>query len=250
MLALAVLASCSTTHASPQATHTVTTQTSDAVTLSGELYFGDLGADAPLILLFHQAGSNGRGEYEPLASWLNDNGYRAIAWDQRSGGAQFGSDNRTANAISEDVPNTYCDAYPDLQAALSYTVTNDLAENVIVWGSSYSAALVFHLAADNPDTVSGVLGFSPASGGPMQECRASQWLASIDAPMLALRPEVEMAHASTQDQRRTFEQSGVDFMVITDGVHGSSMLVDARTETSMQAARAQVIDWLNALSDE
>lgn len=247
-LILAVLAASMAAPAFSQTSSTVTAQTSDGVTLYGERYFGDLAADAPLILLFHQAGSNGRGEYGPLADWLNQNGYRAIAWDQRSGGKQFGSHNRTVDAISEDVPNGYCDAYADLQAALAHTLSNELAKEVIIWGSSYSAALVFRLAADNPDTVSALVAASPATGGPMAECRARQWVKMIDAPILTLRPGTEMSRESSREQRQKFEPLGVDFLVIADGVHGSSMLVDERTETAMQDARDQVMHWLNALA--
>ncbi len=55
---------------------TITTATSDDVTIYGEVYFGELDNTAPLVLLFHQGGSNGRGEYAELAKWLNEAGAR------------------------------------------------------------------------------------------------------------------------------------------------------------------------------
>lgn len=61
-----------------QGAGTVTTRSSDGLTVHGETYFGSLPATAPLILLFHQGGSNGRGEYEDIAHWLNSVGYRAM----------------------------------------------------------------------------------------------------------------------------------------------------------------------------
>jgi len=218
--------------------------TADGVTIYGEPYFGDLNADAPLILLFHQGGSNGRGEYAELAPWLNGLGYRAIAWDQRSGGETYGSENRTVAGLPVGADPGFCDAAPDLQAALDYVRAKGLAEKVIVWGSSYSAALVFGLAANNPDAVSGVIAFSPASGGPLVDCRARMWVEDIDAPMMTLRPASEMERESSQEQRDILTGAGVTFHVAENGVHGSSMLLDSRTESDMSETRAAVADWL------
>ncbi len=222
----------------------ITVQTSDGVTIYGQPYFTGLSADAPLVLLFHQAGSNGRGEYGEIAVWLNQNGYRVIAWDQRSGGDHFGKTNRTVDAIAPDVPVEYCDAYPDLEAALAYISTASLADKAVVWGSSYSAALVFRLAKDHPDAVSGVIAFSPGTGGPMAQCRARMWLDGVTAPVFALRPASEMARSASVEQRETLITAGAEFLVVKDGVHGSSMLVDERTENDMSAVRAAVLEWL------
>lgn len=222
---------------------TVETTTADGVTIYGERYYGNLGSDAPLILLFHQGGSNGRGEYAPLAGWLNEVGYRAIAWDQRSGGDTYGESNRTKVGMSPDAEPGFCEAYPDLQAALDF-VAGEGAGGVIVWGSSYSGALVFRLAAQNPGMVSGVIAFSPASGGPMAECRARQWIHELDVPVLALRPASEMGRESSIEQRRIFLDAGADFHVIENGVHGSSLLIDERTGHDMSEARAAVAAWL------
>jgi pimeloyl-ACP methyl ester carboxylesterase len=223
---------------------TITVIAADDVTLYGEVFFGGLDDSAPLVLLFHQAGSNGRGEYATIAPWLNENGFRAIAWDQRSGGDRFGSTNRTAASLPEGTSTEYCDAYPDLQAALDHVIGTDLAEKVIVWGSSYSAALVFRLAAENPEKVAGVVSCSPAAGGPMVTCRARMWLGGLRAPALVLRPDSEMTNSSAGQQRDLFLAANVDFQMVEEGVHGSSMLVDERTEQDMGTSRALVIGWL------
>ncbi|NQZ06202.1 MAG: alpha/beta fold hydrolase [Algicola sp.] len=230
--------------AKASASTAIKTQTSDGVTIHGEKYFSNLNGKSPLILLFHQAGSNGRGEYGELIPWLNKSGFRVIAWDQRSGGKHFGSDNRTVNALPAGTANSYCDAYPDLQAALDFTVKKGLADNVVVWGSSYSAALVVQLAAKNNGKVSGVASFSPASGGPMVDCRARQWIGKVKAPMLFMRPESEMTRDSSVEQKAILIKAGADFSVVKHGVHGSSMLVDTRTKHDMTQARAGVIKWL------
>ena len=228
---------------------TITAKTADGVTIYGETYFGDLPDNAPLVLLFHKAGSNGRGEYgDAIAPWLNENGFRAIAWDQRSGGDTFGAGNRTVAGLSEGVPAGYCDAYPDLEAALSYAQSHYAAGKVTVWGSSYSAALVFQLAAQNPDAVSGVIGFSPASGGPLANCRARDYLTNVKSRAFILRPASEMELESSQEQMEIFKKHGAYSAVIENGVHGSSMLVNSRTEHNMTGARKLVLDWLKDLS--
>ncbi len=227
---------------------TITTQTADGVTIFGEPYFGALGPDAPLILLFHQGGSNGRGEYAGIAAWLNENGYRAIAWDQRSGGDLYGEANRTVAGITDGAEYGYCDAAPDLQAALDYVQAEKLAERIVIWGSSYSGALVFGLAADNPAEVTGLIAFSPASGEPMADCLARTWINDVDAPIFVLRPAMEMERDSPIEQRDILLAAGADFVVLEDGVHGSSMLVDERTENDMTAARAAVLDWLERVT--
>ena len=224
----------------------ITTVTADGVTLYGEPYFADLDDSAPLVLLFHQAGTNGRGEYAPLAAWLNEAGFRAIAWDQRSGGSVFGSANRTVAGLADEVSTAYCDAYPDLEAALAYVTAQDLADRAYVWGSSYSAALVFRLAAEHPEAVAGVLSFSPAAGGPMVTCRARQWIDEVKAPAVVFRPASEMNTATSAEQRDLLVAAGTEFHVIERGVHGSSMLVDERTQRDMSEARATVLAWLNA----
>ncbi len=227
---------------------TVSAVTADSVTIYGDVFFGELDAASPLLLLFHQGGANGRGEYTEIASWLNDAGYRAIAWDQRSGGDMFGESNRTVAGLSDETPSGYCDAYQDLEAALTFVISEGMAEQVIAWGSSYSAALVFRLAAENPDRVSGVVAFSPASGGPLVNCRARMWVNDVKVPMLVFRPDAEMARETSVEQRDILTTAGVSFRVVENGVHGSSLLVDGRTEHDMSRDRTALLEWLGEVT--
>ncbi|MEO1136922.1 MAG: alpha/beta fold hydrolase [Pseudomonadota bacterium] len=220
-------------------------RTADGVDYFGTLYFGGLPTEAPLIHLFHQGGSNGRGEYAPLTGWLNENGYRAIAWDLRSGGDLFGENNRTVDSLG-DADDGFCAAYAEVEDIAK--LSSSLAGNapVIVWGSSYSGALVFQAAAKYSEKIDAVIAFSPASGGPLADCRARDYLAGLQAPALVLRPASEMERESSLEQRDIFESAGVEFLVIENGVHGSSMLVDERTENDMSEPRASVLQWLDA----
>lgn len=223
-------------------------KTADGVTVFGETYFGRVAKDAPLVLMFHQGGASGRGEYKPLVKWLNKKGYRVIAWDQRSGGNKFDGKNRTVAHLKDGVAKGYCDAYPDLQAALDFTIDKGLAKDVVVWGSSYSAALVVQLAAKNNEVVRGVAAFSPASGGPLKPCLARDWIEQVKAPVLVMRPESEMARDSSKQQKKVLIEAGVKFKVLSDGIHGSSMLVDERTGKDMSKARMLVAKWLAHVS--
>ena len=197
-----------------------------------------------MILLFHQGGSNGRAEYAPIVPWLNEAGYRAIAWDQRAGGDRLGGENRAVQGLADGVDASYCAAYADLEAALAHVAEAGIADRAVVWGSSYSAALVFRLAKEHPEKVSGVIAFSPAGGGPLENCRARMWIDDVAAPSLIFRPGSEMQSEASQEQRDILTAAGAEFEVLENGVHGSSMLVDERTGHDMSAARQRVLDWL------
>lgn len=222
----------------------ITTKARDGVTVYGTTYFASLPDSAPLIVLFHQGGSNARAEYAPLIPWLNENGYRAIGWDLRAGGEIFGLNNRTVDAMLPEKAESYCDGYPDMKAALDASLAIGSVDDAIIWGSSYSAALVFHLAADAPDKVSHVIAASPASGPPMANCLARARLDDLTRPAFVLRPASEMERESAQQQKVLLEAVNVPVLVLEDGVHGSSMLVDERTEADMSTGRTAVMDWL------
>jgi len=227
----------------------ISAQADDGVTVFGTTYFSSLSNAAPLIVLFHQGGSNARAEYGPLIPWFHQNGYRIIAWDLRVGGDIFGMENRTAGAMLPEEASSYCEGHADMQAALEASLPFTPTGDAIIWGSSYSAALVFHLGADNPNTVSSIVAASPASGSPMADCLARTRLDDLTRPALVLRPGSEMEGEGAQNQKALFEAAGVPVLVFENGVHGSSMLVDARTEADMTDARAAVMAWLNQTID-
>ena len=109
-----------------------------------------------LILLFHQRGSS-RAEYFEIGPRLAANGYSSLAIDQRGGGERWRVPNQTAEQWGET--ESHLDAMPDLEAALAWGAAQGL--KLALWGSSYSAALVFPLAAEHPEEVKAVLAFSP-----------------------------------------------------------------------------------------
>ncbi|MEM7436542.1 MAG: alpha/beta fold hydrolase [Myxococcota bacterium] len=134
--------------------------TSDGLQAHADLYPSSK-PSAPLVILFHQAGWS-RGEYREIAPRLVALGYGVLAVDQRSGRGVNGVPNEThKRAHEKKLPTHYLDAYADLEAALRFAVEKLKARNIIVWGSSYSASLVFRLAAENREAVGAVLSFSP-----------------------------------------------------------------------------------------
>lgn len=246
-LTLLTLCGCAIAPApAPAAPVDLTATAADGVTVYGTASFAALPDSAPLIVLFHQGGSNARAEYAPLIPWLNENGFRTIAWDLRVGGDIYGLNNRTADARLPVKPSSYCEGFPDMQAALDTSLEHTASNEAIIWGSSYSGALVFHLAAEAPDRISRVISASPANGPPMVDCLPQARLDELQTPAFVLSPRVEMKAVEDFEDKVRFEAAGAVFMIVEDGIHGSSMLVDERTEADMSAARAAVIDWLNA----
>ena len=142
-----------TTATASEASEALTFRTADNVTI----FATKTAATTPkrgTILLFHMAGSN-RAEYAPIAPELARLGWDSIAIDQRSGGTLWGKPNET---VQHRGPSTdFAAAIPDLEAAL----TNAGPGKTLIWGSSYSAALVFLLAAAHPAQIAGLLAFSP-----------------------------------------------------------------------------------------
>jgi dienelactone hydrolase len=143
--------------AGPAVAEPVTLTAADKVKVFAT-YYGDADKAKPVILLFHQAGSNS-GEYATIAPRLNALGFNALALDQRSGGTAWGRDNQTSKALRGNIG--FEQALPDLEAALDWARSDGRTGKIVVWGSSYSASLAFLLAAKHPDRIAGLLAFSP-----------------------------------------------------------------------------------------
>ncbi len=143
---------CSDARAMP-----VSITAADGVKIYGE-YWPVAARNAPLILAFHQAGSS-HAEYEPLAPRLNRAGFSVLAIDQRSGDGEFSGTNKTVAGLGRST--SYDAVFADLEAALAWGRQRAGTAPILVWGSSYSAALVFVLAAKHPGDVQALLAFSP-----------------------------------------------------------------------------------------
>ncbi len=217
--------------------------TGDGITVFGDNYSQ---AETPrgTIMLFHQGGGSSRGEYRELAPRLIENDFNLLAIDQRRGGTRLGSSNRTVVGAGE-AEFSYCDAYPDLEAALDFVETRAPGATIIAWGSSYSAALVMKLAALNEDRVSRVLAFSPASGEAMEGCESGDYAVALKNPLIALRPASEMHFDAVRDQLTEFADQGHQTFVARNGVHGSSMLNTRRVGRDTEDTWQVVLQFLS-----
>lgn len=220
-------------------------QTADGTPVFGEIH-GDIVNARALLLLFHQGGGNAHGEYSNIIPRLTRNGYAAIAIDARAGGTMLGGQNRTMAAVGGD-PH-YCEAYPDLEAALEYGagIAGDLP--IIAWGSSFSGALVLRLASEHADRIDAVLAFSPAGGEPMGACPADRFATDVTIPALVLRPRSEAELDAVIDQMERFGRLGFLLHVADPGRHGSSMLNPERVEGDVEPTWEAVLEFLGTAS--
>ncbi|MCP4457546.1 MAG: alpha/beta fold hydrolase [Cytophagales bacterium] len=156
LLATTLLTSCQFILAQ----ETITITAVDGLEITADLYQKHSDA-APFIILFHQAGWS-RGEYLEIAPKLNELGYNCLAVDLRSEGKINGISNQTASRAKKAGKKTsYWDAFPDIEAVVKYVKQSFKSERLIIWGSSYSSALVLKYAGDNPNDVDAVLAFAP-----------------------------------------------------------------------------------------
>lgn len=138
----------------------VTFDAADGLSVTADLYVQHPETN-PFIVFFHQAGWS-RGEYRPIVQSFLDMGFNCMAVDQRSGAKINDVVNETAGRASEaGLGTTFVDAIPDMKAAILYARAHYAKGRLAIWGSSYSAALVLHIAHEFPRDVHVVLSFSP-----------------------------------------------------------------------------------------
>ena len=133
----------------------------DNIKIITDTYIISENPKTPVIVLYHQAGWS-RGEYLEIAPKLNQLGFNCIAVDLRSGETINDVENLTAKHAKEASKQTrYIDALPDILSSLRFINSNFPDSDIIAWGSSYSAALVLHVAGKYPDLIDGALSFAP-----------------------------------------------------------------------------------------
>lgn len=190
----------------------------DGVKVYGE-FWSAAGPRAPLVLTFHQAGSS-RAEYVPVAPRLNQAGFSVLAIDQRSGGSEYGGKNQTVAARGRSTD--FDAALPDLEAALAWGKAKANGAPVLVWGSSYSAALVFLLAAKHPGDVQGLLAFSPGEflGKPDAVSKAARQVrVPVFVDQASDEDEIEQARSIVKAAASTDK---TQFIPRKNGIHGSA----------------------------
>ena len=199
--------------------------TTGGITTHADLYEAK-DQSATLILLFHQAGWS-RGEYREIAPKLVAAGYRVLAVDQRSGGSVNGVANEThRRATKMGLRRDYLDAYADLEAALVYATKELKSTRVVVWGSSYSSALVFRLTSEHPTQVSAVMAFAPGEYFQKQGSTYIQSFAKqVKQPLFVTSSKKERAQVKPIFDASPAEKK-ILFTPASKGQHGSRALWD------------------------
>jgi dienelactone hydrolase len=208
----------------------ITVTAPDGVTVYADLYAHEGTVARGAILLFHQAGSNAQ-EYATIAPRLAAMGFDAVAVDQRSGGQMFSGTNRTVKALG--VSTAYEKALADMEAALAHVRGEDGGRPVIVWGSSYSASLVFELAARHPGDIAAVMAFSPG-----------EYFAALTVNEAAKRVTVPVYVTSSSSPGEVAEAKAIadavpgamaEQVLPEAGAHGSSTLRDDMNPSGAEA---------------
>jgi dienelactone hydrolase len=189
-------------------------------------YYPAASASAPIILLFHQAGSN-REEYAPIAPRLVSANFSALAIDARHGGKMWNHENETVTSLGHEA--SYLEALADLEAALAWAHKQNPSRKVIVWGSSYSACLIFVLAANHPGEIAGLLSFSPAEYF-QNKTLVHDAAAKVNIPVFitSAKDTEEEEAARSIFSATADEKDRVLFVPRIAGVHGSSTLREDR----------------------
>lgn len=238
-LALFALAACHPGPPSaPQATATPTAQMQLAApqqvqlkAVDGRTVFGTFyPVDSPraVILLFHQAGSSS-GEYADIAPRLQREGYASLAIDARIGGGMYGV-NRTMAPGSdasdkEGGDPDYLSALPDMEAALAWGKAKAAGAPVVLWGSSYSASLVFLLAASSADrdAVKAILAFSPGEYF-SDKAMVARAAARVRVPVFATAANAIEEQDEAKAVVRATQSLDRQYYEPATGIHGSSTL--------------------------
>lgn len=216
-------------------------ETADGGVVHADRYALRDGDDRPVVLLFHQAGWNA-GEYEPIAPRLQKLGFHALATDQRSGGTRDDRDNRTVAARGKSTG--YAEAYADLEAALAWAKKEHRGP-VIVWGSSYSAALVFKLASEHAEEVLAVLAFSPGEYI-AEKGSVAGWAKGVKQPVFVTSAPGKEVGAAKAILAASPSETKVQHEP-KKGVHGSSILRTDKNAGGTDPAWAAVESFLLAL---
>ncbi len=214
------------TGSSQESFQTVEFDSGDGLKITADLYRQHADKATPFIVLCHQA-SWSRGEYREIAPKLNAMGFNCLAIDQRSGKGINNVVNETAKrAKSANRNDTYVDAEPDIIAAVRYAKENFADGKLILWGSSYSSALVLRISGEHPELVDGTLSFAPGEyfarlGKP------KDWI-TTSAKKIKKPAFITSAKNEYENWRSIFEAIEVDgkakFIPKTQGNHGSRAL--------------------------
>lgn len=174
------------------------------------------------IILFHQANFS-RGSYRVIAPRLTELGYHCLAVDQRSGHKARQVINKTCKrAIAANKKVKFKNAVQDMEAALLFAKNELKAEEILIWGSSYSASGVLYLGSKFKNDVSAILSFSPGEYYKINDRTFASYAGEIGCPVF-----FSSARSEKKDWERMYEQVKAEksyYLPTEKGFHGSKAL--------------------------
>jgi pimeloyl-ACP methyl ester carboxylesterase len=135
---------------------------------------------------------------------------------------------------------------PDLEAAFAWGAAQGLP--LVLWGSSYSAALVFPLAASHPGQARAVLAFSP--GDYLEGGQVISAAAKLDVPVFVTSATTlnEIGYAQP-----VFDAVGAPdkeyFLPTRGGEHGSQTLIRSENPEGYEEMWGAVLAFLRRVAD-
>jgi len=200
---------------------TIKFSSGDGIEVSADLYM-TADSRAPFIILFHQAGYS-RGEYREIAPKLNALGFNCMAVDQRSGKEINGVKNLTNQAaVAKGLGTEYLDALTDIEAAYVYVKHGIKPEKIILWGSSYSASLVFYMGSEHHKNLSGILAFAPGNYFKINGKEIKTFAAKVTAPVFVTSAKDE--YKNWKAIYESVRSKKTYFLPKNEGKHGSKAL--------------------------
>ena len=200
---------------------TINFKSSDGVTITADLYVTHA-QNAPFIILYHQAGYS-RGEYREIAPKLNKLGFNCMAVDQRSGKEVNGIINLThLEAKKLGKQTEFVDAIGDLDAAYLYVKHRIRPNKIIIWGSSYSAAITFFLGSSHYNGIDGILAFSPGEYFTINNKTIAHYASKVKCPVFITSAKNE--YNQWKSIYNSVKPKKYNFRPLSTGKHGSKAL--------------------------
>ena len=146
-----------------------------------------------------------------------------MAVDQRSGDQVNGVINQThKEAVSKGLETQYLDALPDIEAAYLYVKFGIKPEKIILWGSSYSAAIMFYMGSVHHTNLDGILSFAPGSYFKINNKELKTYAARITCPVFVTSARSE--HKNWKEMYDKVPSEKSYFLPESEGRHGSKAL--------------------------
>ena len=206
---------------STKAQQFITFMSSDNVTISSDFYETEAVSKKWMIMCHQEEYS--RGEFKEIAQRMIKLNYNCLAIDMRSGGEVNYVPNETAQeAKSLGKAQTLISCEIDILSAIEYVKSREKDAEIVLFGSSFSAALCLKIAKERPD-IKAVIAFSPGEFFTPQ-ISIKKIISGISIPIYVGSTKSEFPYI-----KEMFEDVKPQKLVIfrpekADGLHGAKTL--------------------------